>query len=165
MKKTFLPLMVFFGLLLSSVAFAQQPFRMAFVNTTELLKAHPAGAEAAALMAQRDSDLKPLLDELQLLQQKSQTAELSAEERQRATLLVQTVQEARNRYAQDIQTASAPAVEAINSAIATVAQANGYTMILDGELAGIGGLGLVVYVDPNSVTDITQLVITQMNGQ
>jgi hypothetical protein len=38
-------------------------------------------------------------------------------------------------------------------------------MILDGELAGIGGLGLVVYVDPHSVADITQLVITQMNGQ
>ena len=162
MKKIALYLIVFFGLSFVSLALAQQPFKMAFVNTTALLKAHPAGQAAAALMEQRDADLKPLLEELQALQQKSQNAELSNEERQRASLLVRTVEETRNRYTQDIQTASQPAVTDINAAVAAVSQANGYTLVLDGELAGVGGLGLVVYVDPTNVADITEQVIAQM---
>jgi outer membrane protein len=152
-------------LLVLSLAQAQE-IKLAFVNPNALLAAHPAGKAAAGLIKQRDDELAPLLSELQTLQQKAETAEgLTPDERGRATLLVRTVEEVRKRYTTDIQAASAPAIEAINAAVAAVAQANGYTLVLDGDLAGTTGLGLVVYVDPNQAADITEQVIAQMNGQ
>lgn len=150
--------------LVASFALAQAP-RIVFANTTELLRAHPAGNAAAELLAQRDAELEPLIAEIQSLQQKSQTTELTTEERSRANLLVQTVEQVRQRYSQDVQAASAPAVTDINAALAVVAQANGYTLVLDGEIAGTSGLGLVLYADPATVTDITEQVIAQMNAQ
>lgn len=152
-------------LLSLSLAFAQAPQKIGFVNTTALLANHPSGTAAADLARQRDIELTPLVEELQSLQQKATTAELSADERSRISILLRTVDETRKRYDEDIRSASEPAVAAINAAIAAVAQANGYTLILDGEIAGIEGLGLVVYVDPNTVVDITDQVVAQMNAQ
>ena len=161
MKKVLVTLIV---CIFVSLAAAQAP-KIVFANTTELLRAHPAGTAAAELLSQRDAELEPLIAEIQTLQQKSQTTELTAEERSRANLLVQTVEQVRQRYSADVQAASEPAVADINAALATVSQANGYTLVLDGEIAGTSGLGLVLYADPNTVTDITEQVITQMNAQ
>jgi Skp family chaperone for outer membrane proteins len=149
---------------LVSLAQAQdKPLKIALINKLALLQAHPDGQAAAGLAQQRDAELQPLLDELQTLQTKSQTAEgLTAEERSRATLLVQTVEQTRQRYATDIQTAAAPAEEAINTALEAVSQAQGYTLVIDGDLAGLNGLGLFVYVDTAGLPDITQQVIEQM---
>ena len=160
-------LLILFALsLFAPFAVAQAPFKMAMVNTVALLKAHPAGQQAAALAQQRDAELQPLLDELTTLQGKSQTAEgLTADERARATLLVQTIEDSRNRYQVDIATAATPAEQAINTAIQAVAQANGYTLVVDGDIAGYSGSRLFVYVDAAAIPDITEQVITQMNGQ
>ena len=107
-----------------------------------------------------------MIDELTTLQGKSQTAEgLTADERARATLLVKTIEDSRNRYQVDIATAATPAEQAINAAIQAVAQANGYSLIVDGDLAGYNGSRLFVYVDPVAIPDITEQVIAQMNGQ
>lgn len=152
-------------LLVFGLAQAQE-IRIAFVNPNALLAAHPAGQSAAALVEQRDTELNDLLVEIQALQQKSETPDgLTPDERARANLLVRTVEQVRERYTLDIQAASGPAVEAINAAVAVVAQANGYQLVLDGDLAGTTGLGLVVYADPNYAADITEQVIAQMNGQ
>jgi Skp family chaperone for outer membrane proteins len=163
MKNILITLLLAFSFL----AFAQdKPLKIALVNTAALLQAHPAGQQAAALAQQRDGELQPLIDELSTLQGKSQTAEgLSTDERARATLLVQTIESTRNRYQVDIATAATPAEQAINAAIQAIAQANGYSIIIDGDLAGYNGARLFVYVDPSAVPDITQQVITQMNGQ
>jgi Skp family chaperone for outer membrane proteins len=161
-KALFTTLLLVFGLV--SLAQAQdKPLKIALINKLALLQAHSDGQAAAGLAQQRDSELAPLLEELQALQTKSQTAEgLTPEERSRATLLVQTVEQTRQRYAQDIATAAAPAEEAINTALTAVSQAQGYTLVIDGDLAGLSGLGLFVYVDTTSIPDITEQVIQQM---
>jgi len=125
MKKRFLSILT---VCLLAFSFSQaQEIRIAFVNPNALLAAHPAGQSAAALVQQRDAELNGLLTEIQALQQKSETAEgLTSDERARANLLVRTVDQVRERYTQDIQAASEPAVAAINGAVAAVAQANGY---------------------------------------
>jgi Skp family chaperone for outer membrane proteins len=165
MKKILFTLLAL-GLLAPFTQAQDKPLKIALVNTVTLLQAHPAGQQAAALAQQRDADLKPLIDELSTLQGKSQTAEgLTADERQRATLLVKTIEDTRNRYEVDIATAATPAEQAINAAIEAYAQANGYTLVIDGDLAGYNGLRLFVYVDPAGIPDITQQVIAQMNGQ
>jgi Skp family chaperone for outer membrane proteins len=160
-------ILVILLLALSLLAAAQdKPLKIAMVNTIALLQAHPAGQQAAALAQQRDAELKPLIDELTTLQGKSQTAEgLTADERSRATLLVKTIEDSRNRYNVDIATTAAPAEEAINAAITAYSQANGYTLIIDGDIAGYNGSRLFVYVDPAGIPDITQQIITQLGGQ
>lgn len=161
-KALFTTLLLVFGLV-SFVQAQDKPLKIALINKLALLQAHPDGQAAAGLAQQRDTELAPLLEELQTLQTKSQTAEgLTAEERSRATLLVQTVEQTRQRYAADIATAAAPAEEAINAALDAVSQAQGYTLVIDGDLAGLSGLGLFVYVDTAAIPDITEQVIQQM---
>ena len=161
-KALFTTLLLVFGLV-SFVQAQDKPLKIALINKLALLQAHPDGQAAAGLAQQRDTELAPLLEELQTLQTKSQTAEgLTAEERSRATLLVQTVEQTRQRYAADIATAAAPAEEAINTALTAVSQAQGYTLVIDGDLAGLSGLGLFVYVDTAAIPDITEQVIQQM---
>ena len=150
MKRRLIPLLLCLTFLVAGFGLAQDTIRIAFVNPNALLAAHPAGQAAADLIKQRDDEIAGLMTEVQGLQQKAETAAgLTAEERARATLLIRTIDEVRGRYTQDIQAASAPAVEAINAAVAAVAQANGYQLVLDGDLAGTTGIGLVVYDDTN----------------
>jgi Skp family chaperone for outer membrane proteins len=164
-KGLFTTLLLVFGLV-AVVQAQDKPLKLALISKPALLQAHPDGQKAAGLAQQRDDELAPLLQELQTLQTKSQSAEgLTAEERSRATLLVSTVEQTRQRYTTDIQTAAAPAEEAINAAIKAVSDAQGYTLVIDGDLAGLNGLGLFVYVDTANIPDITEQVIAQMNGQ
>jgi Skp family chaperone for outer membrane proteins len=163
-KGLFLTVLLVLGLV-SFVQAQEKPLKIGLINKIALLQAHPDGQKAAGLAQQRDAELQPLVEELQTLQTKSQSAELTAEERSRAQILVSTVEQTRSRYAADIAAAAAPAEEAINTALNAVSQAQGYTLIIDGDLAGLSGLGLFVYVDPASIPDITEQVIAQMNGQ
>lgn len=159
---------LFLGLLLTlfvSLVSAQSAPTIAFVDSTAMLRAHPAGTAAAELQEQRDEELAPLLEEIQTLQAQSQNTELTAEQRSRAQLLVRTVEEVRQRYTAEIQTAAEPAIADINAAVEAVSQADGYTLVLDGEIAGSTGLGLVIYANPEVVPDITEQVIAQMNGE
>jgi Skp family chaperone for outer membrane proteins len=154
-KGLFLTVLLVLGLV-SFVQAQEKPLKIGLINKIALLQAHPDGQKAAGLAQQRDAELQPLVEELQTLQTKSQSAELTAEERSRAQILVSTVEQTRSRYAADIAAAAAPAEEAINTAL---------NAIIDGDLAGLSGLGLFVYVDPASIPDITEQVIAQMNGQ
>lgn len=163
-----LALATFLSLLLGlSLAFAQDgQLRIAYVTPGRLFEAHPAGQEAAALIQQRDEELQPLVEELQSLQSRAEGEQgLTPDERARANLLLRTVQETQARYAEDIQAAAAPAEQAINEAIQAVARAEGYSLVLDGELAGAGGSSLIIYADPEVIPDITELVIAQLQGE
>jgi outer membrane protein len=156
---------LFLAALISGVGLSQG-LRIAYVSPSLLFAAHPAGQAAAELMAQRDSELTPLVEELQALQSRAETDQgLTPDERARANLLLRTVQETQARYTEDIRAAAAPAEAAINAAIEAVARANGFTLVLDGELAGAGGSSLIIYADPEEIPDITDLVIAELQGQ
>lgn len=168
MRKAFTSL-VSLSLLLSFLSFAsaqEATLKIAYVYPSRLFQAHPAGQAAAELMQQRDTELDPLVTELQTLQAKAETPEgLNADERARANLLLRTVQQTQQRYVEDIRAAAAPAEAAINEAIAAVSKEGGFTLVLDGELAGAGGSSLIVYADQDAVPDITDQVIARLQGQ
>lgn len=167
MKKLTLYTCLAFAFLTLPFSSAQDgALKLAYVFPSQLFAANPAGQEAAALMKQRDDELAPLVQELQGLQSKAETAEgLTADERARANLLVRTVQQTQARYTEDIRQAAAPAEAAINEAIRAVAKAGGYTLVLDAELAGAGGSSPFIYVDTNLIPDITDKVVAQLQGQ
>jgi len=157
---------VFFASLLSLVTAQEGTLKIAYVFPSRLFQAHPAGQAAAELMGQRDAELDPLVTELQTLQAKAETAEgLNADERARANLLLRTVNQTQQRYVDDIRDAAAPAEAAINEAIAAVSKEGGFTLVLDGELAGAGGSSLIVYAEQDAVPDITEQVISRLQGQ
>ena len=165
MKKILLPL-AFLLLTFVSTTFAQGNLSVAYVNPSQLFAAHPAGQEAAALMEERDTELAPLIEELQGVQQKAETAEgLTNEERSRASLLVRSIQASQSSWTEQIRQAALPAEAAINEAIETVAKAGGYTLVLAAELAGAGGSSLIVYADRDAVPDITADVVALLSGE
>ena len=153
-------------LLLPSASAQEGTLKVAYVFPSRLFAAHPAGQEATELMRQRDEELQGLVQDLQALQSKSETAEgLTADERARANLLTRTVQQTQARYTEDIRAAAEPAEAAIDRAVTTVAQTGGYTLVLDGQLAGAGGSSLIVFADPSAVPDITDQVIAELESQ
>ena len=168
MKKALktLLILIFFATLLSLASAQEGTLKIAYVFPSQLFQAHPAGQAAAELMQQRDAELDPLVTELQTLQAKAETPEgLNADERARANLLLRTVNQTQQRYTEDIREAAAPAEAAINEAIAAVSKEGGFTLVLDGELAGAGGSSLIVYAEQDAVPDITEQVVARLQGQ
>ena len=167
MKKALKTLLfILFATCLSLVSAQEGTLKIAYVFPSQLFQAHPAGQAAAELMQQRDAELDPLVTELQTLQAKAETPEgLNADERARANLLLRTVNQTQQRYTEDIREVAAPAEAAINEAIAAVSREGGFTLVLDGELAGAGGSSLIVYAEQDAVPDITEQVVARLQGQ
>ncbi|MEZ4632383.1 MAG: OmpH family outer membrane protein [Deinococcales bacterium] len=148
-----------FSLIFSQKLSAQGNYsRIVFIDAARALAAHPAGDAVTAIQARQEAELNPIVQQLQVLQQKAQQGqELNPQEQDQADILIRTLQSYQQRYAEEILQASEPAVQAVNQAITGIAKANGYTMVLDGNIAGQNGLGLVVYAEEG--LDITDQVI------
>ena len=165
--RTFLaPILALFTLLFPlAVANAQDaaaPLSIAFVQTSKLLAAHPAGKAAETLTQQARAELQQIATGLQPLIDKSSSGQqLTPEERNTLELSQRTYQETQARYQQEIQAAAQPATKEINEIVTKIAEANGYTLVLNRELAATSSL--VVYGAPN-VPDITQEVIKEIQA-
>ncbi len=160
MKK--LPILLFL-ISLSFVSFvsAQQAAKIAFVRPTALIQAYGPDTEAAKLLQERDVELQGLADEIKALQAKAATdAGLTADERARASLLVNTFDTTQKRYEDDINKASAPILKEIDTAIKEVAAAQGYDLVFDAEVVETSGL--LVYANFANTPDITDLVVAQI---
>ncbi len=160
MKK--LPILLFL-ISLSFVSFvsAQQAAKIAFVRPTALIQAYGPNTEAAKLLQERDIELQGLADEIKALQAKAATdAGLTADERARASLLVNTFETTQKRYEDDINKASAPILKEIDAAIKEVAAAQGYDLVFDAEVVETSGL--LVYANFANTPDITDLVVAQI---
>ena len=162
MKK--LPILLFL-ISLSFVSFvtAQQAPKIAFVRPTALIQAYGPDTEAAKLVQERDAELQALATEINQLQAKSNSdAGLTADERARASLLVKTFDETQKRYEEDINKASKPILKEIDTAIKTVAKAQGYDLVFDAE--AVNASGLIVYANFDVMPDITDLVVAQIKA-
>lgn len=149
-------------LLLSSAAFAQET-TIVFVNAQAAINAHPAGQTASDLQAQAREEIDALGADLQALADKANSGQqLSPDEQERYQALRSSIDAVQQRYQQEISTAVQPAIEAVNQIIREVAQENGYTLVLDGTVAGERGLGLVVYAQDG--LDITDLVVERVRS-
>jgi Skp family chaperone for outer membrane proteins len=164
MKRT----IVVFALVVAGALFAastltaqDQPTRIVFVDGPRLIAAHPAGQAASDLERQAQEDLMGIEESISALVGGARTLdELTPEQRDQLDLLQRTLQEARQRWRQDILATVEPALEAVNQAVREVAQENGYTLVLDGAVAGQSGLSLVVYAQDG--LDITERVIARI---
>ena len=163
-KPLFTSFLAVLTLLSFSLVSAQNaaPLSIAFVQTSKVLAAHPAGKAAEALTQQARAELQQIATTLQPLVTKANGGQtLTPAERNTLELSQRTYQETQARYQQEIQNAAKPAEAEINQIITQIAEANGYTLVLNREVAG--GSALVVYGAP-SVPDITEAVIAQIQA-
>ncbi len=161
MKKTLILLLTVFALafVASATLTAQdQPTKVVFIDSQRVIAAHPAGQQAAELQQQAQEEIDSLRADLDVLVAKLNSGQqLSTEERERFDALQRSLQAVQQQRAQEIATVSQPAIDAVNAAIEEVALENGYTIVLDGEIAQ---RGLVVYAQEG--LDITEQVIERI---
>lgn len=136
--------------------------KVVFVRSQTAILAHPAGAQVDELKQQAQTEVDGLVASLRELDAKLAAGnELTAEENERYQALVTSINAVQDRYAQEIDAAARPAIEAVNGILADLAEENGYTIIMDADKAR--ELDLVVYADPD--LDITQMVVDRLNAQ
>lgn len=130
------------------------PARIAFVDSQALIASHPAGQAANELRALAAEEIGGLRERLDGLQAKARAEGLNNEESELFNVLVATYDSVQARYAADIAQAAQPAIEAVNAAIRTVAQANAVAVVMDIEAAAESGM--VVYAAEG--LDLTEAV-------
>lgn len=136
-----------------------QATRIVFIDSQRVINAHPAGQAALELQQQAQEEITGLQNEIRAIVGNAQSIQaLSPEQRATYETLTQSLQASQQRWQQDIEQAVAPALEAVNQAVAEIAQANGYTLVLDGTVAAASGL--VVYAQEG--LNITEQVIERI---
>lgn len=162
MRKALLTSLLLTLPLLTSAQEAEPTLSIAFVQTSQVLAAHPAGQAASQLTEQARAELQEIATTLQPLVAKANSGQqLTAEEQNTLELSQRTYQATQERYQQEIQNAAAPAETQINEIITRIAEENGYTLVLNRELAATSSL--VVY-GAASIPDITEEAIAAIQA-
>ncbi|MBZ9749324.1 OmpH family outer membrane protein [Deinococcus sp. HMF7604] len=145
--------------LLATVPHAQQAkSRLGIVNVQQAVKALPESKAYLDLNSKVAADLAAKEKALSELNAKA-AASRSAADRAALTKAQQAYSAARADYAKRIDTTFAPLATKLNAAVAKVAKANGYSVVLDEQVAA--QTSLVVYAN-ESATNLTQAVIKSL---
>ncbi len=132
--------------------------RVGFVDADALVQAHPDYKKVQELQAQARKELAPLEERLKPLDQKVRSGQATAKERQDYEALMKTYQDTLKRWQDRQNPMLKPILEEVDQAIAKVAKAQGFAVVMSRQVAAQSGL--VVYADED--TDLTQAVIREL---
>jgi outer membrane protein len=133
--------------------------RIGFVTAQKVLENHPQGKGVLDQRKKAEEELKPLQAQIVALQQKIAGGSATAADRQQYETLAKAYQ-ARAKALQDKVTKLLdPITKEVDSAVAKVAKAQGYVLVMDRQIAASSGL--VIYADPDG-TDLTDEVIAEV---
>ncbi|GAA0522136.1 OmpH family outer membrane protein [Deinococcus depolymerans] len=142
--------------LLTTVPHAQQSKnRVGILNVQTVVKAMPSAKAYLDLNARAASDLAAKQKSVQALAAKTATAA----DRAALTKAQQAYAAARADYAKRIDEAFRPVGTKMNAAVAKVARANGYTVVLDERVAA--QTSLIVYANEGA-TNLNNAVIKEL---
>ena len=139
--------------------------KIVFVDAQAAINAHPAGATASTLQEQARTEVNALQTDLQALVEKvNGGTQLTPEEQSRFQQLRTALTDVQQRYAEQINTTVAPALEAVNAIIATIAEESDYDVVMDSVVAGQQpqGINLIIYAKPD--LNITQQVVERVRA-
>lgn len=125
--------------------------RVGFVDVSSLVAAVPGGTNYLTLSKNADADLAKQQKALQALVTKANTTRSTAD-RNAVNKAQQDFVAAQKKYQTQIAQAFKPLASKIDAAVASTAKSNGYSIVLDKQVAGRSKL--VVYAD-NNATDMT----------
>ena len=136
-------------------ASTNETVRVGFIDTQAVLPHVQGGDKLLSLYKQRQQELQPLSQELSSLQNQAVTGSLTPQEKEKVTVLQQTIKATQQRWDKDINKAAAPIEAEVNKALAKVAKERGVEVVFDANIAR--RLQLVAYAAPG--TNLTQAVI------
>ncbi|MDM7324735.1 MAG: OmpH family outer membrane protein [Thermus sp.] len=132
--------------------------RVGFVDADTLVQAHPDYKKIQDLQAQARKELGPLEEKIKPLETKIRSGQATAKERQDYEALVKTYQDTVKKWQDRQNPVLKPILEDVDRAIAKVAKAQGFSVVMSRQVAAQSGL--VVYADED--TDLTQLVVREL---
>lgn len=122
------------------------PQKVGFVDVSKLLAAHPGDKEIQAIQKKADDELTALDKQVKAIDAKGANA--SAAEKQTREQLVTTIRSKADAYDKQLAPKIAVVEKAVDTAINTVAKSNGFSIVMDRDVAAKSGL--VIYADPTS---------------
>lgn len=144
--------------LLLTVPHAQQgKGRVGFVSVKQLVSAMPGNASYLSISKKADADLLNQSKNLQSLIAKA-TSSPTATNKAAVTKAQQTFATAQKNYRTQLDNASKPLKTKLDAAIAKVARANGYSVVLDSTVAAQSKL--VIY--GSTANDLTAAVTKEL---
>ncbi len=161
MKRSYLALFALALLALAAYPYAQNksvPARLGFVDADSVIRAHPAYPEVQKLQQQADAAMRPLIEKLTPLEQKLRAGTATEKERQDYQALSQALKKVQDEWRPKIQDKLNPIVKDVDAAIARVAEAQGFSVVMNRRVAAQSNL--VVYAAPS--TDLTEAVIQEL---
>ena len=129
------------------------PQKVAFVDVTKLLAAHPNDKAIKDIQAKADAELSALDKQVKAIDAKGASA--TAAEKQTRDTLVKTIQAKAADYDKQIDPKVTEIEQAVDKAVSAVAKSNGYSIVMDKGVAAKSGL--VIYADDS--TDLTSAVV------
>ncbi len=133
--------------------------RIGFVNAQTVLQNHPQGAKVLEAQKKAQTELKELSDKIQVLQIKISNGTATAAEKQQYETLVKTGQTRQAQLKTQIDKLLEPITKQVDIAVAKVAKAQGFVLVMDKAIAAQSGL--VIYADPEG-TDLSDEVIKEV---
>ncbi|GGN29461.1 OmpH family outer membrane protein [Deinococcus daejeonensis] len=143
--------------LLATVPHAQQSKnRVGVVNVQNVIKNMSGSKTYLDLNTKSSADLKARQATLQTLAGKA--AKGTAADKAALTKAQQDYAKVRDGYVKQIETAFKPLATKVNTAVAKVAKTNGYSIVLDANVANATNL----IVHANTAVDLTQAVLKEV---
>ena len=148
------------GLGLPALVTAQQAplSSVAYVNSEAILAAFPAAKPYLDARRAGNEELSRLGQELQALAERIRSGAATAQQRQQAEILSQTIQRRQEQVRVDLRRRLEEISPRIDQAISTVARQRGHALVLDAIVAQ--QTGLILYASDS--IDITQAVIAAL---
>lgn len=131
--------------------------KIGFVNVQTAIEAAPQYAAIRTAQQQAEAQLKPTVDQITALQPKMANNTATAAERQQYNTLVQTYQTRSQQLNTQLDAQLQPVLTRVNAAVANVARAQGFTVVMDRAVAAQSGL--VIFANEQA-TDFTAAVVT-----
>ena len=155
-------------LLLAPVAlFALQPHaqsskhKVGIVNVQAVVASVPGSANFEAVSKRADAALKVAAKNVTALQTKATASRATAAERSAYAAALKKYQSDSQSFDRQLKDAFAPLASRVNTAVASVAKAGGYSVVFDFRVAQLRSL--IVYADPRA-TDLTAAVTAKVKS-
>ncbi|WP_424951900.1 OmpH family outer membrane protein [Deinococcus sp.] len=139
----------------------QSKTRLGIVNVQSVVAALPGGSGFVSLSRKADTDVQAQAKSVQALLSKARAAGASAADKNAYTAAAKKYQVSAQGYQKQLQTAFAPLATRVNAAVASVARASGYSVVIDARVASQNRL--VIYANAKA-TDLTAAVAARLKA-
>ncbi|MGY2895311.1 OmpH family outer membrane protein [Deinococcus sp. UYEF24] len=140
----------------------QSKTKLGIVNVQTVVAALPGSAGYVALTKKADADIQAQAKSVQALLAKASAAGATTASRAAYTTAAKKYQASAQSYQKQLQVSFAPLASRVNAAVAVVAKAGGFSVVLDQRVAR--DTRLIIYAN-SQTTDLTPAVTAKLKAK